>query len=333
MRPQDLQKALVAALTAREPILLKGPPGVGKTDIVLDAAEEAGMEALVGHPVVDDPVDYKGIPYAHDGEANFLPFGNLKRLVETDSPTVYFFDDLGQAPQAVQAAAMQLILARTINEHLISDQVTFVAATNRKEDKAGVSGILEPVKSRFTSILEFEVNKDDWIAWAMENDMPTALIGFIEFRPNLLHDFEPSASITNTPCPRTVANVGRIVQMGLTDSLRHEMIAGAAGQGFAAEFEAFLEVYEKLPDPKKALEDPSSTKVDDRVELSTKYAFVTALAEYVTADTADNFFELLRRFSDEFGVLAVRLAITRNRDLQRQQSFTDWLVEKQHVLI
>lgn len=333
MRPQDLQKALVYALQHREPILLKGAPGVGKTDIVLAAAEEAGMDVLVGHPVVDDPVDYKGIPYAADGEANFLPFGNLKRLVEADEPTVFFFDDLGQAPQAVQAAAMQLILARTLNEHRISDQVTFVAATNRKQDKAGVAGILEPVKSRFTSILELEVNKDDWIKWAMENDMPTALIGFIEFRPNLLHDFEPSASITNSPCPRTVANAGRILRMGMPDALRHEMITGAAGEGFAAELTAFLDVYQKLPDPQKALADPDAVDIDDSVELSTKYAFVTAIAEYVTIKTADNFFALLDRFSDEFGVLAVRLAIGRDRELQRAQAFRKWLVDKQHVLI
>ena len=35
-----------------------------------------------------------------------------------------------------------------------SDQVTFIACTNRKTDMAGVTGILEPVKSRFISISE-----------------------------------------------------------------------------------------------------------------------------------------------------------------------------------
>ena len=65
-----------------------------------------------------------------------------------------FLDDLGQAPMSVQAAAMQLILARRINGFKISDKVIFMAATNRREDKAGVTGILEPVKSRFAWIVE-----------------------------------------------------------------------------------------------------------------------------------------------------------------------------------
>ena len=333
MQPKMLQNALVSAVGQREPVLIKGPPGVGKTDIVADAAAQAGCELLVSHPVVDDPTDYKGMPYAGDGEAAFLPFGNLRRIIEADAPLVFFLDDIGQAAPAVQAACMQLLLSRTINEHPVSDYVTFVAATNRKEDKAGVTGILEPVKSRFTSIVELEVNKDDWVKWAIAKGMPSALIGFIEFKPNQLHAFEPSASLTNTPCPRTVANAGRILNMGLDPSLRHEMIAGAAGEGFAAEFEAFVQVYEDLPDPAKALRDPDSTDIDDSVEISIKYAFTTAIGEYVTEETADNFFSLLERFSDEFSVLGVRLAIGRNRDLQRSKAFRDWLVAKQDILI
>lgn len=48
--------------------------------------------------------------------------------------TACFIDDLGQATPAVQAAAMQLILALTLNGHRVSDQVVFVAATNRRTD-------------------------------------------------------------------------------------------------------------------------------------------------------------------------------------------------------
>ena len=91
------------------------------------------------------------MPFVTDGQAEFLPFGDLRALIQADKDTVFFLDDLGQAPPTVQAAAMQLILARRINGHHVSDSVTFIAATNRKQDKAGVSGILEPVKSRFAT--------------------------------------------------------------------------------------------------------------------------------------------------------------------------------------
>src|SRR5688572_28860406 len=158
MTPSQLEGFLAFCFTNRLPVLIKGKPGIGKSDITEQAAIAANCKLIISHPVVSDPTDYKGLPFAMNGEAHFLPYSDLKKLIDAKEPTVFFLDDLGQAPAAVQAACMQLILARQLNGHKISDFVTFLAATNRKEDKAAVSGLLEPVKSRFASIVELEVN-------------------------------------------------------------------------------------------------------------------------------------------------------------------------------
>jgi hypothetical protein len=227
MKPSQLHELLTQTIAAKMPVLIKGAPGIGKTDIVTGACKDAGAELIVSHPVVDEPIDYKGLPYIIDGHAEFLPFGALHRLIEAEQATVYFMDDLGQAPPSVQAAAMQLILARRINGHHVSDNVTFIAATNRKQDKAGVAGILEPVKSRFATIVELEPDLDDWVQWAISHGLPVELVAFIRFRPNLLFDFAPSVDIINSPCPRTVHNVGRLMQLQLPAELEFEAYAGA----------------------------------------------------------------------------------------------------------
>ena len=160
MKPSTLATTLAIAMEYKLNILIKGTPGIGKTDIVHQAAEKSNNKLIISHPVVSDPVDYKGMPAIitidKETRAEFLPFGDLQALIEAEGPTTFFMDDLGQAPPAVQAAAMQLLLARRINNHKVSDHVCFIAATNNKEDKAGVSGILEPVKSRFCSIIQLE---------------------------------------------------------------------------------------------------------------------------------------------------------------------------------
>ena len=230
MKPSSLSALLAATIQAQAPVLITGAPGVGKSDIVQQAATTAGADLIIEHPVVADPTDFKGLPFVVAGDrAEFLPFGSLRQLIEATSPLVYFLDDLGQAPPAVQAAAMQLILARRINGHVVSDQVTFIAATNRRSDRAGVTGLLEPVKSRFATIINLEPDLDDWVKWALsagqpypggqweanafdpalDNGFPTELTAFIRFRPALLHDFKPTADLVNTSSPRTIANVGR----------------------------------------------------------------------------------------------------------------------------
>jgi len=204
--PGQLYESLLFSLKHRFNLLIVGAPGIGKTEIVNQACGEAGMKMIVSHPVVSDPTDYKGLPFVVDGDrAEFLAFGDLRQLIDAKKPSVFFLDDLGQAPPSVQAAAMQLLLARKINSHQVSDHVRFIAATNRRQDKAGVQGVLEPVKSRFASILHLETDHEDWVKWALEKDLPTELIAFIRFRPELLHDFKPSNDMINSPCPRTVA--------------------------------------------------------------------------------------------------------------------------------
>lgn len=211
MRAKNLSEFLEFSIQNHFPVLIKGKPGIGKSDIVAQACNKLDVDLIISHPVVSDPTDFKGLPFpGEDGIAHFLPFGDLHSLVTATKETVFFLDDLGQAPASVQAACMQLLLARRINGHKVSDNVTFIAATNRREDRAAVNGLLEPVKSRFASIVELEVNTDDWIQWALNNNMPTELISFIQFRPELLDNFEPSKDIINSPMPRTVAYVGKM---------------------------------------------------------------------------------------------------------------------------
>ena len=237
MKPKELQRFLAFAFNKGESVLIKGKPGIGKSDIVAQACADAGCELIISHPVVSDPTDYKGMPFVDGKEAKFLPFNELNRLINASVPTVFFLDDLGQASPSVQAACMQLLLARRINEFKVSDHITFVAATNRKEDKAGVSGILEPVKSRFASIVELNVNTEDWCEWAVNNGMPHELISFLRFRPDMLDkETVPSKDIVNTHSPRTVASLGRLQNKGLPVDLRYEVFKGATGEGFAVEY-------------------------------------------------------------------------------------------------
>jgi len=101
-----------------------------------------------------------------------------------------------------------------------------------------------------------EPDIDDWVNWACGQGLPPELIAFIRFRPNLLFDFAPSVDITNSPCPRTVHNVAKLMALTLPSELEFEAYAGAAGQGFAAELLGFLQIYRSLPDPKLILLDP-----------------------------------------------------------------------------
>jgi len=286
---------------------------------------------IISHPVVSDPTDYKGLPFVVEGKAEFLPFGDLREIVETRKPTVFFLDDLGQAPASVQAAAMQLLLARRINGHKVSYKVTFIAATNRRQDKAGVQGILEPVKSRFVSILNLDVDTNDWCKWAIKNNMPAELVAFIRFRPELLDDFKPTRDMVNSPCPRTVAHIGKLLNTGLAKELEYETFAGAAGEGFAAEFIAFLKAYRNLPNPDLVIMNPEKSEVP--AEPSILYAVCGALASKAGENNFTNIIKYANRMPQEFAVALVKDAVNRKSDLVNTKAFIEWASDHSDVLI
>ena len=336
--PSELFKLLTLMFPLRMPVLVTGKPGQGKTDIVSQAAAACGAKLIMSHPVVDEPIDYKGMPAIIEDEtghkaATFLPFGNLKALINTDGPVVYFMDDLGQAPKSVQAAAMQLLLARKINGHRVSDDVTFVAATNRKEDKAGVTGILEPVKDRFATIVELEQSLNDWCVWALNpaHNIPHEIISFIRYRPQYLTAFEPTPGMTKTPTPRTIANVGHMIRAGIPKELELRVFNGAAGKEFAIELTGFLRIYRDLPDPDVVLMNPKAADIPQ--EKSSLYALCGALSARATENNMERFVTYIERLPEEFNVLSMRDAVARNKnELAKTQAFAQWVVNHQDAL-
>lgn len=318
-RPAVLGSILDVAIRNRLKVLITGAPGIGKSDIVAQACTRAGADLAIFHPVVSDPTDFKGLPaLSADGEtARFLPYGDLVRLIDAAKPTVAFLDDLGQAAPATQAAVMQLLLAREINGVRISDFVTFIAATNRRGDKASVRGILEPVKSRFDTIVELEPILDDFIAWAARSGVGNEVIAFLSFRPELLMKFEATTDMTNSPCPRTWAAVDRWVKAQPPKDAQFQVFAGAVGEGAASEFVSFLRIYRDLPNPDAVLMSPDTAPIPE--EVSAMYALVAAVSERTTRTSMKRFFTYLERLHEankgEFVALSLSLVYNRDKSL------------------
>jgi hypothetical protein len=338
LKPSQLRELLIKAVPARHNVLVKGAPGIGKTDIVVQAAKALDANLLVMHPVVSDPTDFKGMPWVVDHEgrkvAVFLPFHELEALIDAKKLTICFPDDLGQAPPAVQAAFMQLLLSRSINGHVISDFVSFVAATNRKADKAGVSGVLEPVKSRFKTIVELQPDVDDWVEWGLKTGVPTELIAFIRHRPNLLWDFKPTTDLTNTPCPRTVAAVGDWMKLQLSKDLEYTVYSGAAGEGFAAELMGFLKIYRTLVSPDAILMNPEGVKVP--TDPAALYATCVGLAAKTTETTIERVVKYSFRLPAEFSVLLIRDALRKaeKKDaLLQTRPMLEWMTRNKDIML
>lgn len=281
MNPSQAIRLLSRRFKAKQSVLLTGAPGVGKTGVIRQAAELGGYDLIITYPAISEPTDARGLPFIDPTQpfAEFLPYGDLYQAMTATKPTIWFFDDLGQASPQVQAAYMQLFLAREVNGRKISDHIVFAAATNRKKDRGGVLGILEPVKSRFATIVELSPDVDSWIIWALSNNKSPLVIAFLQmhglpmlFAPN------PSSEIVNTPSPRTWSNFSDILVSGVDPDpvVAQEELAGATGLEAAAAFQIFANNISELPDINAVLLNPDCAAIPQ--ELSALWLLASALA-------------------------------------------------------
>jgi hypothetical protein len=332
MRPTTLSNYLAKAIRYNWPVLLTGAPGVGKTDVIIDAVKAAGANLILTHPVVADPTDFKGLPFpTPDGRADFLPYGDLYQLTQATTKTAFVMDDIGQASVAVQAALMQLILSRQINGHRVSDEVVFIAATNRAQDMAGVGRFLAPLKSRFYGIIPFDVHVDDWIRWALLHDMPAELIAFAQVKHGLFDERKPSKDIVNDVSPRTLAHVGEQQKAGLDPDEETEVFAGAAGAAFAAEYTHFLTACRQLPHPDKIIADPGRAQVPtDPAQL---YAITGGLARKMTDGNMGAIIAYLNRVPAEFAVYCMTDATRRHTELTSNRAYASWAIAHQKDIL
>lgn len=330
MNPQKLHSLLVASIKNNRRLLIKGKPGIGKSDIVAQACAECGADMVLMHPAISDPTDYKGMPALTAGgtEAHFLPFGELTRLCKATVPTVAFLDDIGQAAPTVQAALMQLVLARAVNGTKLSPSVLFVGATNDTGHSAGVSGMIEPLKSRWDAIVELEVSIDDWSNWALDNQIPAELIAFLRFRPALLSDFKPTKELRNSPSPRGWHSVARWLDAGVKDL---EVFSGAVGEGAAVEFMSFLDMYTSLPSLDAILLDPAGADIPSKP--GALFAVASGLARKATASNLERVTRYTSRLPKEFDVMCIRDAVRTVKGLVNCPAFVTWATKNSSVLI
>lgn len=329
MRPRDLRKLLAYYIPAKETLMVTGAPGIGKSDILVQAAKDAKASLIMLHPAISDPTDFKGMPVVSiDRESvDFKPFGDLSAIYNAKKLTVVFIDDLGQALPAVQAAVMQLLHSSTgvkrLNGRIVPDCVTFVIATNRRTDGANVTGMLETVKSRTTSIVALEPNADDFCDWAIANEMPPELVAYIRSQKEDLLQFERKADIVNQPCPRTWAAAGRILKMGMSPDLELPALQGALGDGMAAKFSGYLRTYRELPTIQSILANPDAAIIPKDV------AALYFVSVGVAMNANQNNFGRIARYAErlveegraEFAVLMVRDSLTKEPKVQNTQAF------------
>jgi hypothetical protein len=323
VRPADVKSEVLACINAQRPVMIWGPPGIGKSEIIEQIGKDSNRNVIDLRLLLLEPTDLRGIPY-FNSKQNKMDWAPPVDLPSDPKATdILFLDEINAAPQSVQAAAYQLILNRRIGTYKLPEGVSIVAAGNRESDRGVTYRMPSPLANRMLHI-EMAVNFEDWVDWATKNGIHADVVGYLTFAKNDLYDFDPRSSSRAFATPRSWSFVSdMLASSGLQGSQLTDIITGSVGEGLAVKFIAHRDIAGKLPNPTDIL--TGKVKKLDTKEVSAMYSLITSLCYELRDECekaqkskkmaawhkmADNFLQyMMDNFETEMVVLGARIAL------------------------
>lgn len=263
MTPSELETHLSLLIdhSIKASVMVWGPPGIGKSNIVASVASERGLEFVDLRLSQLAPTDLRGLPVAEEGRSKWFP----PEFLPTSGSGILFLDEINMAPPSMQGVAQQLILDRRIGSYVVPEGWFVWAAGNRKEDRASVFDMPAPLSNRFIHLF-VEADLASFKQWALGQRVHEQVLALLSYRTALLHNID--SKNPNWPSPRSWTIASELHSVGLD-------IESCVGAAPATEFKAFVALYDKMPDVAVIVSGKESPKFPE--EPSMRYAMTLAL--------------------------------------------------------
>lgn len=161
--------------------LLCGAHGIGKSEIIAQAALELEIECIVRDLSLMEPPDLVGLPKMSGQTTTYLAPDFLPR----SGSGILLFEELNRCESYMRSPCLQLLTHRTLNDYELPRGWIAAAAVNPDDADYEVSSLDPALLSRFAKIV---VVPDDrqWLAWAERTSVHPAVRDYVASDPSAL---------------------------------------------------------------------------------------------------------------------------------------------------
>lgn len=322
MKPSLLKESLKTLMEARVSTFIWGAPGVGKSSIVYEVANDLKKKLHEMRALLYEPIDVRGFPkITEDNTTIYCPPEDLP----VGANCLLFVDELNQAPMMTQNSFLQLIIPpHKLGTYVLPDDCGIIAAGNRETDRAGATRMGTALANRFVH-LTFDYDVEEWLDWAIDNDIAPEIYAFIRYRSDLLMTFDPSKNEKAFASPRSYEFLSKVIKSGMFKLPKEawlEISAGTIGEGAATEFIAFTDIWQQLPDPNEVLKNPENFVIPTKPAIM--FALCGALCRKVNDKNSKEFFTFANRLPGEWSVRLVNDATKIEPKLKQTKHYIQW---------
>lgn len=307
------------------PSLTTGAPGVGKSEAWQQLAEEKKIGFIDLRLAQMDPVDLRGLPSVLRDNKNIMMTTwarpDFWPVVERDGERgILLLDEIPDSGKAMQSAAYQVVLNKRAGPHVIPKGWYIAAAGNDQKHRAGAQVMSTALASRFAHI-EIEADVECFLKHGAKVGFHHYVLGFIKWRPTLLHDMKSASGEKAFPTPRTWSMVSKVCDA--PREIVSKLVRGCVGSGAAGEFETFLRTID-LPTMEEICKNPDKCRIPN--EPGHRYAICFMVAQYAERQNFDKVMRYIKRkeFGRDFEILSVLEASKRDSSLTETKTFVEF---------
>ena len=247
----DIKTAIniIPQLPARQAIMIRGPHGIGKSQIFAQISEKLGLQMVDRRLSQMTEGDLLGLPELTDGTTRFCPPDWFMDCCK--NPRVLLLDEFNRGTPEVLNTAMQITLDFELNGHKLHPETRVYAAVNASAEYS--VNELDPAQADRFWTIDLEPTVEDWLNWATDTGVDGVLVDFIRQNPGHLRakgQIEPGKVYPSQrswdKLNQAIKRVGLDLQASGVPELLYPLSIGFVGLEASIAFRDFVKNYENI---------------------------------------------------------------------------------------
>ena len=247
----------------QRPILLNGPPGIGKTQIMEQIATESGVglvaytithhtrQSAVGLPMITQET-YEGETYSVTEYTMSEIIASVYRCMREQGKKegILFIDEINCVSETLTPAMLQFLQCKTFGNRAVPQGWIIVAAGNPPEYNKSVRDFDMVTLDRVRSI-DVEADLDIWMNYAADRHIHGVILSYLQLRRKNFYRIETDVDGLRFVTARGWEDLGVLMQMyeeldiPVTEDIVREYLRLPE---VAEDFFSYYELYRKYED-------------------------------------------------------------------------------------
>ena len=247
-------------LVNQRPIFLLGPPGIGKTAIMEQIAQEMGIaivsysmthhtrQSALGLPIIEKKI-YDGKEYTVCEYSMSEIIGSIYETIQESGikEGILFLDEINCISETLTPSMLQFLQFKRFGKHQMPKGWVVVTAGNPPEYNRSVREFDIVTLDRL-KVIEVDSDYAAWREYAQQKGMHKAIVSYLDIHKNDFYDVEVSSAGKSYVTARGWEDLSQMVYMMEEDRLpidENLITQYIRSREVAKEFSFFYELYNK----------------------------------------------------------------------------------------